>query len=583
MFLIDNKKFLKIFLLSTLFAIFFSYPFDRIQAANLALYPASSDITVGNILSVKVLVDTTGKVINSAEGIIQFPTDLLDVLSISKSSSIFSLWIEEPKISNSEGKVTFNGGLPNPGYTGNKGEIISIVFKTKKQGTATILFSDANVRENDGLGTDILSIKSGSQIVISNPVIISTIVDNQEAIIPGAPKAPVIKSETNPDQNKWYNNSNPIFSWVVPSDVTAVRLQYDKKPIAIPSVVYSASKNEKELSDINDGSYYFHAQFKNSYGWGEVGNYKFNIDTTAPDRFAITQAHPENENDPRPILFFNTKDSLSGIDHYDVKVGNDKFITVLAESVKSNPYTPVTQEFGNKTIIVNAYDKAGNVTTATKDIDIKALDVPTINNYPSEIEEGDSLRLLGKSYPDSTVTVNVKNSEGLEMSQIAKTTLMGDFVMTWSRHLYPDLYTITVQVTDDRGAKSPVSAPYTFSVKQGTINKVGYLVINYLSLFIIVMTSLALIIFIIMYFYHKLTKLRRKVRRAASETENMLRRRFDYLEKEVTGHMDALESAKNKRQLTKEEKDILKTLQNFLCQTEKEVDTKLEQLKKDAE
>jgi uncharacterized membrane protein len=160
---------------------------------------------------------------------------------------------------------------------------------------------------------------------------------------------------------------------------------------------------------------------------------------------------------------------------------------------------------------------------------------------------------------------------------------MGDFVMTWSRHLYPDLYTITVQVTDDRGAKSPVSAPYTFSVKQGTINKVGYLVINYLSLFIIVMTSLALIIFIIMYLYHKLTKLRRKVRRAASETENMLRRRFDYLEKEVTGHMDALESAKNKRQLTKEEKDILKTLQNFLCQTEKEVDTKLEQLKKDAE
>lgn len=141
----------------------------RINAATLSLLPSSSNISVGNIITVKVFVNTLGKFINNGEGIIQFPSDLLEVVSISKNSSIFSLWVEEPSFSNYTGKITFNGGIPNPGFNGQSGYITSFTFKAKKQGIASVLFSDGTIRENNGLGTDILTGKFGSVINIMVP------------------------------------------------------------------------------------------------------------------------------------------------------------------------------------------------------------------------------------------------------------------------------------------------------------------------------------------------------------------------------------------------------------------------------
>jgi isoleucyl-tRNA synthetase len=73
----------------------------------------------------------------------------LEVLSISKNQSIFSIWVEEPKFSNNEGTISYNGGIPNPGYTGANGEILTATFKVKKTGPASIVFSDSTVWENE--------------------------------------------------------------------------------------------------------------------------------------------------------------------------------------------------------------------------------------------------------------------------------------------------------------------------------------------------------------------------------------------------------------------------------------------------
>lgn len=169
------NKFLKILvqnklLLALVFAICFFAPY-KTHAATLSILPSSTNVSVGNILTVKVFVDTVGQSVNNAEATIQFPTDMLDVISITKSSSIFSLWVEEPSFSNNTGVISFNGGVPDPGFTGQSGYIVSITFKAQKQGTASILFTDGAVRANDGLGTDILTGKNGSVIQITTPVI----------------------------------------------------------------------------------------------------------------------------------------------------------------------------------------------------------------------------------------------------------------------------------------------------------------------------------------------------------------------------------------------------------------------------
>lgn len=160
MFKIFNKIILKYFpavLLLVVFSLFFA---KHVEAASLSLMPTSSSVSVGNIVSIKVVVNTNGKYINNGEAAILFPTDLLEVVSISKNSSIFSLWVEEPIFSNYTGKISFNGGVPTPGFIGNNGTIASITFKAKKVGTASVIFGDSAIRENDGLGTDILTVKN---------------------------------------------------------------------------------------------------------------------------------------------------------------------------------------------------------------------------------------------------------------------------------------------------------------------------------------------------------------------------------------------------------------------------------------
>ncbi len=153
-------------LLSLLLIIFGFFVTAQVEAATLSIHPAVSSISVGNIVSVKILINTEGKYINNAEGVLSYPVDLLEPISVSKSSSIFSLWVEEPKF-NGVGNVSFNGGLPTPGYTGSLGEIITIVYKAKKPGTASLIFSDSAIRENDGLGTNILSGYGNGSIIIT--------------------------------------------------------------------------------------------------------------------------------------------------------------------------------------------------------------------------------------------------------------------------------------------------------------------------------------------------------------------------------------------------------------------------------
>jgi len=157
----------KTFLSTILIAALSLCVFNTVDAATLSFLPASPKVSVGDIVSVLVMVSTGGTAVNNAEGTILFPPDLLEVESINKSSSIFNLWIEEPEFSNYSGKISWNGGLPNPGFSGDGGEIMSVTFRAKSAGTASVMFSDPAVLANDGLGTNVLSGQSGAQITIS--------------------------------------------------------------------------------------------------------------------------------------------------------------------------------------------------------------------------------------------------------------------------------------------------------------------------------------------------------------------------------------------------------------------------------
>ncbi len=101
---------------------------------------------------------STAQTINAAEFYFSFPPDLVEVVKIDQSGSLFALWIkDQPTFNNKTGEVSFAGGLPNPGFNGKDGLIANVTFKAIKRGQGVISLDEIKSRilANDGLGTKV--------------------------------------------------------------------------------------------------------------------------------------------------------------------------------------------------------------------------------------------------------------------------------------------------------------------------------------------------------------------------------------------------------------------------------------------
>lgn len=272
---------------------FSNLPTAKADSASLYLSPSSGSYTVNNTFSIVVRTNTGGASINAAQGILVFSPDKLSVMSISKTGSIFSLWTTEPTYSNSSGTISFGGGVPSPGYTGAPGKIITITFKAKVSGTASINWSSGAVLANDGKGTNILTNMNGGKYNLK--AVVSSIETGTASI--KAPVKPDIVSSTHPEENKWYSDSTVEFSWEMPKNVTGVSIRFDQKSVSNPGPLSDGLFNSKTYKDVDDGIWYLHLKLRNEYGWGDIEHLRVQVDTTP---------RPQITNYPKRLLLGDT-------------------------------------------------------------------------------------------------------------------------------------------------------------------------------------------------------------------------------------------------------------------------------------
>jgi hypothetical protein len=359
----SKKSISNILFIFLFFLIFISFVLgDEADAAGASLYlsPSSGLYSLGSTFSVEIELDTGGESINAAEGTLIFDPDKINVVSISKSGSIFTLWTTEPTFSNSLGTIQFGGGTPES-FKGSSGTIITIRFHAKLVGTNNVNFSAGSVLAADFKGTNILaSMISGTYVI--QPGIVPVL----EYVPPeNSPPAPTVSSPTHSDSEKWYSNKDPKFIWEVPQDVTGVKLLIDNQSLSIPTVFYSEAISEKRVEDLDDGIWYLHVQLRNDWGWGGISHFKFQIDTQSPDSFEIKVKEGKETTNPRPTLFFETTDEPSGIDHFEVQIDKGKPIRVEQPEYRLPRLT-----IGKYLVLIKAIDKAGNSTLSTTIISI---------------------------------------------------------------------------------------------------------------------------------------------------------------------------------------------------------------------
>ncbi|MDP2864262.1 MAG: hypothetical protein Q8N73_01215 [bacterium] len=549
------------------------------NAATLYLYPSSGSYSVGQNFSVMVYVSSSDQAMNAASGAISFSQDKLQVVSLSKSGSIFSLWVQEPSFSNLSGTINFEGIVLNPGFTGSAGKIITLNFKARATGNASLTFSSGSILANDGKGTNILTSMGSANYFFQT----TEITPPTEEIIPpatlGVLLAPKVSSPTHPDPEKWYSNNNPEFTWKLPPDVTGVSIFLNEKSVSNPGPISDGLIESKKYENLEDGIYYFHIKFQNNYGWGKITHRKVLIDTVPPLSFEV-KTQQEDSTDPQPILLFETRDELSGLEYYEIKIGEGNPFPITTEEVKSNPYKMPLQAPGKHSIENKAFDRTGNYTSAFTEVEILAIETPIITKYPKRLNLGETLNLEGKSLPDVTILVFIQQ-KGKELI-IGETKANGDgfWQFSSSKTLEKGEYKAWAQAKDKRGALSLPSNIVSFEVGLPPFLKFGKIVIDYLTIMITLIVLIIGVIAIILYTWYRISLWRKKLRTETKELAQTIYGAFRALREEVQEQIEYLDK---KPGLTKGEKEIRDKLQEALDISEKFISKELKDVEKELE
>ena len=136
------------------------------RAAILYLEPSSATYHQGDTFVLSLRIDAEEECLNTVEGNLTFPQDVLRAVDFSQGNSLLTLWVSPPLINQAAGAISFTGGIPG-GYCGrvigDPGEsnlLGKVIFKAKEveppEGVRTpkVEFSaTSQVLLNDGLGT----------------------------------------------------------------------------------------------------------------------------------------------------------------------------------------------------------------------------------------------------------------------------------------------------------------------------------------------------------------------------------------------------------------------------------------------
>jgi len=511
-----------------------------VSAASLSVTPNTGVYTAGSTFTVRVSTNTNGKPINAAEGTLKFNPQELSVVSINKTGSIFNLWVTEPTFSNSAGTITFSGGKPS-GFTGSSGTVFNIVFRTTNGNTARVSFIDGAVLANDGKGTNVLSGMSGGtytvQAVTSQPT-----PEVIEYVAPAnTPAMPNITSGSHGDPNAWYNNSTALLNWSLPSGVTGVRTLLNGNPTSIPTKVYENQIRTITLEDLDEGVSYFHLQFRNSEGWGKVNHYRLGIDTEQPNSFVIALPEDANLSNPKQTLVLKTDDTTSGVNKYSIKI-DDEEPYIFEDTEEEGSVVLPELDPGYHSVIIEAFDRAGNGLVNTFSFTIEAFDQPIFTEYPSTIS-GEVIPVIrGLTRPNSEVEVFI-HKIGAEPQQY-------------------NLKAIRI------------------AVQQPGFIRVGTMLVNVLSVIIpLVVMSIALIFaFWFLVFY--LRRLRRKVSVESKEALDILAREFTKLHETLNKEEAKLTDAKRSKKLNKSEEEMFVSMSKALISAQSQVEKEVTDVEK---
>ncbi|HEV8601447.1 MAG TPA: hypothetical protein VGQ87_02500 [Patescibacteria group bacterium] len=311
------------------------------KAAVLYAGSATQQLTTGQSFVLDWFLDTDGEQLNALDLKIKF-SDNLEAQELSDGNSLVSVWLKYPHLA-ANGLIELAGGVPN-GFNGKNAPIFRSTFLAKQSGEARIdVLSSSKVYENDGKGTA-ASLKF-------SPIIFEIGKAQTNAIL--------ISSPTHPSQDAWYQRKSVKIVFPLKAGLD-YSYSFSSNLEIVPDEQKDEWSGEKTFENLPDGIYYFRLNQKQGpSAWQEAGVFRVQIDTAPPEPFEPTIESNINVLEGASLFGFSTVDKVSGISHYDVRIGLlDRFAETKSPIKLKKPLV-------GDNIQVRAYDYAGNVRAAS--------------------------------------------------------------------------------------------------------------------------------------------------------------------------------------------------------------------------
>ncbi|MFH1820406.1 MAG: cohesin domain-containing protein [Candidatus Nealsonbacteria bacterium] len=360
-----KKFFLTFCIISLLLA---TTPDVKAAGASLSVLPQTGTFTVGSTFDVSVFLNTSQNNINVVKADLKFDPGKLQVIAPTKGISTVGEWIFPPSFSNATGQITFQGGFLEKGINSSQALISVITFRVISSGQTELNFLDSSqVLMADDQGTSILtSVNRGLYSLILPP-----------------PQGPNIFSETHPDQNKWYKNANPAFSWIAPAGAEGYSYSLNDDPLGEPDNTIDIQRNSVPFEDVPEGIQYFHLKAKANSSWGGTSHFQIMIDKNSPAEFKPYFQTFSFAASDRWLIYFSTEDLLSGLDYYQVKIVDQSNSENALQSgwiQTESPYSLNKSRSGSFEITIRAFDRAGNFREGLIKLRVLGSNVLLINN-----------------------------------------------------------------------------------------------------------------------------------------------------------------------------------------------------------
>ena len=133
--------------------VIFSCSFVKIAwSATIKVERELTSLQVDDVLTVDVVIDSEGQILNAVEVELVFPTEFLEYVDSSDGDSVISLWISKPTL-RSTNQIIFSGITPG-GFFDVNNHLITLSFKVISEGQGKITVEKANLLVHNGLGTE---------------------------------------------------------------------------------------------------------------------------------------------------------------------------------------------------------------------------------------------------------------------------------------------------------------------------------------------------------------------------------------------------------------------------------------------